>query len=334
MLGTDEVCVLLPKCFRLKATHVQEKSGLWRRWEGVTVVGRGRRWAVAPQGRTWGGGREQEWLGDQLGAHRVDDKADGLQLGSVRPPPSPVLLHQGHQAGADGFLGLWVIVILLGERELKLGVGPERVCGGNRSGRLCTPPREWPFQPRGCLLNRTRGDLMAPDPCDLPPRPACGVSQWPIPCSLCPESPVPTEVAPAAPRSAAPPPAALVEGGVPTALVVRECVRHQVTDFQEGEVVQEILVGHPVVEGTAPSAARSPPASLPIQGTGGTGCGDRGGPIQAALTRTPRLPSCAASASGSLGTPLPTPWHWRRAVGGEGQGSGGTLFLLQGFPHP
>lgn len=35
-------------------------------------------------------------------------------------------------------------------------------------------------------------------------------------------------------------------------------------------------------------------------------------PIQAALTRTPHPPSCAAAASGCLGTPLPTPQSWSR----------------------
>lgn len=57
---------------------------------------------------------------------RIDDEANGLQLGSVGPRPPPVLLHQGHQAGADGFIVLYV-VILLGETDLKLGVGPECV---------------------------------------------------------------------------------------------------------------------------------------------------------------------------------------------------------------
>lgn len=59
--------------------------------------------------------QEREWPGQQL-AHRVDDEADGLQLGSVGPCPPPVLLHQGHQAGADGFTALYV-VIPLGDRS-------------------------------------------------------------------------------------------------------------------------------------------------------------------------------------------------------------------------
>lgn len=34
-------------------------------------------------------------------AHREDDEAYCEQLGSFQPSVSPVLLHQGHQAGAD-----------------------------------------------------------------------------------------------------------------------------------------------------------------------------------------------------------------------------------------
>lgn len=80
---------------------------------------------------------------------------------------------------------------------------------------------------------------------------------------------------PAAPRSAAPPPAALVEGGVSTAGVVpRQCTRHQVANLQESEVVQEILVGHPVVEGLVVETVSDTPTPIgpqnpPIKGTGG-----------------------------------------------------------------
>ena len=95
--------------------------------------------------------REQEWPGDQLGTHRIDDEANGLQLGSVGPRPPPVLLHQGHQAGADGFIVLYV-VILLGETDLKLGVGPECVCGGSRSGWPCPSQGGWASRPHARLL--------------------------------------------------------------------------------------------------------------------------------------------------------------------------------------
>ena len=35
------------------------------------------------------------------------------------------------------------------------------------------------------------------------------------------------------------------------------------------------------------------------------------------LTRTPRPPSCAAAASGHLGSPPPTPWRWSRDRSGS-----------------
>lgn len=71
-------------------------------------------------------------------AHLVDDKADGLQLGSPGPRLSPVLLHKGHQAGAHGLVVLWVVLIILfRERDPKLGVAPECVCEQSRSAWLC-----------------------------------------------------------------------------------------------------------------------------------------------------------------------------------------------------
>lgn len=57
--------------------------------------------------------------------------------------------------------------------------------------------------------------------------------------------------------------------------------------------------------------------------------GEEGSPPQAALTRTPRPPSCVAAASGCLGPPLPTPWHWSRDRQWRGRGRvpGGTSIL-------
>ena len=119
----------------------------------------------------------------QLGTHRVDDKADGLQLGSVGPCPSPVLLHQGHQAGADGFVILYV-VILLGETDLKLGVGPECVCGRSRSGWPCPSQGGQTSRPHARLLNGAQWHLMDLAPGPWAPGPGCAVSQWPITHSL------------------------------------------------------------------------------------------------------------------------------------------------------
>lgn len=93
-----------------------------------------------------------------LGAHLVNDEANGEQLGPLGPRLPPVLLHQGYQAGADD-LTLLEVIVLLGEREPKLGVGPECVCGGSRSGWLCPSPGALAAQPHACLLNRPDGPL-------------------------------------------------------------------------------------------------------------------------------------------------------------------------------
>ena len=146
-------------------------------------------WAVVPGVRPWG---EQEWLGDQLGTHRVDDKADGLQLGSLGPCPPPVLLHQGHQAGADGFVVLWGI-IFLGERDLKLWVGPECVCGGSRSGWPCPSQGGQASHPSARLLNGAQecGESVAHPLLPAPLSPLAHQCSSGSPLQCCPSSSCP-----------------------------------------------------------------------------------------------------------------------------------------------
>lgn len=86
------------------------------------------------------------------------------------------------QAGADGFIVLYV-VILLGEKQiLNLGVGPECVCGGSRSGWPCPSRGGWASRPRA--RPPQQGPVASDGPC---PGPLGPVVQWvsgpsPIPC--------------------------------------------------------------------------------------------------------------------------------------------------------
>lgn len=136
---------------------------------------------------------------------------------------------------------------------------------------------------------------------------------------------------------------------MPAGLVVPgERVRHQVTDLQEREVVQEVLIGHPVVEsvkaracGTLAPVGTPPRPQPPHQRQGGRaaeevkgrGVGAKRSPPPAALTRTPHPPSSAAAVAGFLGPPCPTRWRWSRdRRWKEKGGSGGILFLPRRFP--
>lgn len=85
-----------------------------------------------------GGAKGEARVAGDLEAHREEDETYSEQLGSVWSM-SPVLLHQRHQTGADHFVSLRVVhwIIHFRERDLKLGVAPECLCGRRRSNGLC-----------------------------------------------------------------------------------------------------------------------------------------------------------------------------------------------------
>lgn len=146
---------------------------------------------------------------------------------------------------------------------------------------------------------------------------------------LVPRLPSPTRVVSATPCSAPPSPAALVEGRVPSALVIPggERIRGEVADLQQCKVAHEVFIGHPgmgvQIARLAHSTDAKPPGpdyggtrAPPLQGTQHRGdCRSPGGVpvgslkrLQATLTRTPHLPSCAAAVAERPCSPLPTPW--------------------------